>query len=101
MTQHPHGLETLAYRFQGQEPIGPFQPVLIGVVGSGNADLRSFMLNAEVSMLLYDPAQVAELVARQAECMALSDRLDLYEWRRRPMVLSLAENLARLVSPLL
>jgi cardiolipin synthase len=73
----------------------------IGVVGSGNADLRSFMLNAEVSMLLYDPAQVAELVARQAECMALSDRLDLYEWRRRPMVLSLAENLARLVSPLL
>ena len=73
----------------------------IGVVGSGNADLRSFMLNAEVSMLLYEPAQVAELVARQAECMALSDRLDLYEWRRRPMVLSLAENLARLVSPLL
>ena len=73
----------------------------IGVVGSGNADLRSFMLNAEVSMLLYDPAQVAELVARQAECMALSDRLDRYGWRRRPMVLSLAENLARLVSPLL
>lgn len=73
----------------------------IGVVGSGNADLRSFMLNAEVSMLLYDPEQVAGLVARQAECMALSDRLDLYEWRSRPMAMSLAENLARLVSPLL
>ncbi|MCM5559397.1 phospholipase D-like domain-containing protein [Pleomorphomonas sp. JP5] len=73
----------------------------IGVIGSGNADLRSFMLNAEVSMLLYDPAHVADLVARQAECMAQSDRLDLREWRRRPMVVSLAENLARLVSPLL
>ncbi len=73
----------------------------IGVIGSGNADLRSFMLNAEVSMLLYDPAHVADLVARQAECMAQSDRLDLREWRRRPMAVSLAENLARLVSPLL
>lgn len=73
----------------------------IGVIGSGNADLRSFMLNAEISMLLYDPDQVADLVAQQAQCMALSDRLDLLEWRRRPMVLRLAENLARLVGPLL
>lgn len=73
----------------------------IGVIGSGNADLRSFMLNAEISMLLYEPAHVAELVVQQAQCMALSDRLDLVEWRRRPMVRSLAENLARLVSPLL
>ncbi|WP_288197499.1 phospholipase D-like domain-containing protein, partial [uncultured Pleomorphomonas sp.] len=73
----------------------------IGVVGSGNADLRSFMLNAEISLLLYDPAEVAQLVAQQAQCMALSDRLDLLEWRRRPMAMSLAENLARLVGPLL
>lgn len=73
----------------------------IGVIGSGNADLRSFMLNAEISLLLYEPEQVAELVAQQAQCMALSDRLDLMEWRRRPLVMSLAENLARLVSPLL
>ena len=73
----------------------------IGVVGSGNADLRSFMLNAEISLLLYDPEQVAQLVAQQAQCMALSDRLDLLKWRRRPMAMSLAENLARLVGPLL
>ncbi len=73
----------------------------IGVIGSGNADLRSFMLNAEISMLLYEPAQVAELVAHQADCMALSDRLDLSDWRHRPIAMSLAENLARLVGPLL
>jgi len=73
----------------------------VGVIGSGNADLRSFMLNAEISMLLYDPAQVAELAAHQADCMARSDHLDFLEWRRRPIALRLAENLARLVGPLL
>lgn len=73
----------------------------IGVIGSGNADLRSFMLNAEISLLLYEPTQVAELVDQQARCIALSDRLDLLQWRRRPLVMSLAENLARLVGPLL
>ena len=59
------------------------------------------MLNAEISLLLYEPTQVAELVAHQAQCMALSDRLDLLKWRRRPIAMSLAENLARLVGPLL
>jgi len=73
----------------------------IGVIGSGNADLRSFMLNAEISMLLYEPEHVANLIAQQAQCMALSDRLDLLQWRRRPMAMRLAENLARLVGPLL
>ncbi|ASC89806.1 malonate decarboxylase acyl carrier protein [Alcaligenes nematophilus] len=39
MTNIPHGLETLAYSFKGQEPIGTFQPVLVGVVGSGNLEV--------------------------------------------------------------
>lgn len=73
----------------------------VGVIGSGNADLRSFMLNAEISLLLYEPEHVADLVAQQAQCMALSDRLDLLQWRHRPLITKLAENLARLVSPLL
>lgn len=73
----------------------------VGVIGSGNADLRSFMLNAEISLLLYDRAEVADLLAHQAECMARSDRLDLDDWRQRAPLTRLAENLARLVSPLL
>lgn len=73
----------------------------IGVIGSGNADLRSFTLNAEISLLLYDPACVDDLAVHQADCIARSDRLELVRWRRRWRILRLAENLARLVSPLL
>jgi len=33
------GLETLAYTLPGQRPAGPFAPVLVGVVGSGNLEV--------------------------------------------------------------
>lgn len=35
----PPGLETLDYRFAGGRPAGPFAPVLVGVVGSGNLEV--------------------------------------------------------------
>ncbi|MBU4609597.1 malonate decarboxylase acyl carrier protein [Achromobacter sp. GG226] len=35
----PVGLESLDYAFTGQRPTGPFAPVLVGVVGSGNLEV--------------------------------------------------------------
>ena len=33
------GLETLAFRFDGRQPVGPFAPIVVGVVGSGNLEV--------------------------------------------------------------
>lgn len=72
-----------------------------GIVGSSNADVRSFMLNAEVSLLIHEPSVGAALRAVQAGYMEASDVLTLAEWRSRPHVRRIMENFARLVSPLL
>ncbi|WP_112661608.1 cardiolipin synthase [Microvirga flavescens] len=73
----------------------------IGLVGSSNIDIRSFILNSEVSLIAYDEDVTARLYAEQQRCFAASDLLDLAQWRARPAVVKLCENLARLISPLL
>jgi cardiolipin synthase len=73
----------------------------LAIVGSSNVDIRSFQLNDEVSVLLEDADAVAALETIQSAYKAGSDRLDLSTWRRRPRAGRLAENAARLVSPLL
>lgn len=35
----PAGLEALDFSFSGQQAAGPFAPVLVGVVGSGNLEV--------------------------------------------------------------
>lgn len=35
----PAGIETLDFSFDGDQPIGPFTAVLVGVVGSGNLEV--------------------------------------------------------------
>jgi cardiolipin synthase len=72
-----------------------------GIVGSSNADVRSFMLNAEVSLLIHEPSVGAALRAVQAGYIEASDMLTLAEWRARPRAKRVLENIARLVSPLL
>src|SRR2546423_2010294 len=39
MSDIPPGLESLDYTFAGQRPAGTFEPVLVGVVGSGNLEV--------------------------------------------------------------
>ena len=39
MSNIPPGLEALDYTFAGQRPAGAFEPVLVGVVGSGNLEV--------------------------------------------------------------
>jgi cardiolipin synthase len=73
----------------------------VGVIGSSNVDLRSFQLNEEVSLFLFDEVSASSLEAIERGYLAASDIVDLAEWRRRGKPTMFAENLARLVSPLL
>ncbi|HUD27586.1 MAG TPA: phospholipase D-like domain-containing protein [Novosphingobium sp.] len=72
-----------------------------GIVGSSNADIRSFMLNAEISLLIPDPAATAILERVHKRYIRESDPLTLDEWRTRPRAMALLENFARLMTPLL
>ena len=71
------------------------------LVGSSNVDVRSFVLNAEVTLIIYDRQVAAQLRELQERHMASSDLLTVADWERRPLIGKLSENIARLVSPLL
>ncbi|MEO8175235.1 MAG: cardiolipin synthase [Sphingomicrobium sp.] len=73
----------------------------LGIVGSSNVDIRSFQLNEEASVILYDPPSVAALESIQRRYIEHSAALDLETWRGRSPLAKVAENLARLVTPLL
>lgn len=73
----------------------------LGIVGSSNVDIRSFQLNEEASLILHDSGSVAALERIQRDYIANSDQLDLAQWRGRGPLAKVAENLARLVTPLL
>ena len=73
----------------------------LAIVGSSNVDIRSFQLNDEASLLLYDSSSLATLERIQREYIAHSDPLNLAQWRGRAPLSKVAENVARLVTPLL
>ncbi len=73
----------------------------LAIIGSSNVDLRSFQLNDEVSLLLFDPASLGALGALQRGYLEHCDTLEIDQWRRRPAPRKLVENIARLVGPLL
>ncbi len=63
--------------------------------------MRSFALNAEIVVLLYDANVCASLAREQARYLRDGQMLDPAGWSRRPAVVKVAENLARLLGPLL
>lgn len=73
----------------------------LGIVGSSNVDLRSFQLNEEASLLVYDAPVIAQLVAVQDDYISASDPLSPEAWQSRPRPRRLMENVARMMSPLL
>ncbi len=73
----------------------------ITLIGSSNLDIRSFQLNAEVTLLAYDPPTTQRLRLEQDRYFAGGDVLTLDEWSARPRPRKLLENLARLLSSLL
>jgi cardiolipin synthase len=73
----------------------------IAWVGSSNLDIRSFALNAEVVVLVYDTEACKRIAAEQARYLRDGEMLELERWRQRNPVVKVTENLARLLSPLL
>ena len=73
----------------------------ISVVGSCNMDIRSFVLNAEISLLIYDSGLTRELQQRQADDLRRSRVLTAGEWRSRSVGAKFVQNLCRLLSPVL
>lgn len=71
------------------------------LIGTSNMDIRSFALNAEIILVIYDTDVTARLAGEQKRYAGHCELLTLAEWRSRPFRNKLAQNLARLLSPLL
>lgn len=73
----------------------------LSIIGTVNLDARSFYLNFELSLLVYDPGFTAHLVALQDAYLGRSLPLSMHRWETRSFPRRLARNAARLVGPLL
>ena len=73
----------------------------ISLFGTVNLDVRSFWLDFEVTLCVYDPPFAERLLALQQKYIGNSVAVDAIAWRRRPATECFSENLARLCSPLL
>jgi cardiolipin synthase len=73
----------------------------LALVGSANLDIRSFQLNAEVVLTLYDSAAAAELRDVQLKHLADCTELTQERWSQRPFRQRFMQNLARLVDSVL
>jgi cardiolipin synthase len=73
----------------------------MSLIGSSNMDMRSFTLNSEITLVLFDREMTGLLQVEQARYFAGSDLLLAKQWKTRPLVRKVTENIARLLTPLL
>ena len=73
----------------------------VAFVSSANLDRRSFELNEEVSLLLYDGVATREVRALQGRYIERSTPVDPAAWRKRPLPPRLVDNAAALLSAVL
>ncbi len=71
------------------------------VIGSANFDTRSFFLNFEVTLMIYDTDVASRLRMLQREYMNASDEIEAKSWAARGVLRRLGENIARLGGPLI
>jgi cardiolipin synthase len=72
----------------------------IAVIGSSNLDIRSFLLDLEVTCITYDKRVVKKLRELEGSYLSRSKRIELKEWQQRPRHQVLLDNIARLTSAL-
>jgi cardiolipin synthase len=70
------------------------------VVTTSNMDIRSFVLNQEVSLLIFSRPFLRLMNTIEEQYSANSSRLDLDAWRRRPLTQKFFDNLCRLTAGL-
>lgn len=71
------------------------------LIGSSNMDIRSFRLNSEISMLIYDRGVAARLAQIEEGYLRRSVRLQRERWSDIGYPRRVLQGLARLLSPLL
>jgi len=73
----------------------------IALIASTNMDIRSFALNAEINLVVYDRSVVRELRRLQESYFANSERLNVAAWKKRPLAHKVVQNTARLMDSFL
>jgi cardiolipin synthase len=64
-------------------------------------DIRSFALNAEINVLIYDRQLVERLKEVQDDYFKNSDELTLADWQKRSVLQRVVQNTARLMDSFL
>ncbi len=72
----------------------------IAVIGSSNMDIRSFLLNLEISLICYSRHIVSVLRDVEKKDTRKSNQVLLSDWQRRSVSEKLFENISRLTSAL-
>ncbi len=73
----------------------------VALIGSSNLDIRSFALNNEIGVIVYDRDVVSRLQDIQLRYFSDSEEVDPDQWRRRSILMRVAQNTARLADTLL
>ena len=73
----------------------------LALIGSANMDARSFFLNFESTLLVYDSDFAGALRFLQTGYLNRSYELDADRWRRRRWWMTMRDNTAQLLGPLL
>jgi cardiolipin synthase len=73
----------------------------VALTGSTNMDIRSFALNAEINLLIYDRQVVEQLKVVQEDYFRNSDLLTREQWSKRSVSEKMAHNTARLMDSFL
>jgi len=72
----------------------------VAVIGSSNMDIRSFSLNAEVSLLIHGRSFVSQMRAVEQGYREAGRELTLEEWEKEPASATFLDGVARLTSAL-
>lgn len=70
----------------------------VAVIGSSNLDMRSFQLDLEVTLVVYDSKVINSLGKVTDKYLTRSHELKLSKWQKRSLKNRLFENIARLTS---
>ncbi len=73
----------------------------LSVIGTANMDMRSFELNFEVNVLIYDEKISHKLRTIFFEDLTDAKKIDAKKWNKRPVFKQMPEKLARLFSPVM
>ncbi len=73
----------------------------LAVIGSANFDQRSFWLNFETTLFVYDSDFASLVRFLQVSYMEVSKELNLRSWRHRSQLARFRDNCAQLLGPLL